>query len=71
MSNVSALPGAIVPTGEPNQALIAALEKILDGARSGELQSFFATGFRADGLPWRVLHRSCLSLPSRPTSSMS
>lgn len=50
MSNVSALPGAIVPTGEPNQALIAALEKILDGARSGELQSFFATGFRADGL---------------------
>lgn len=50
MSNVAALPGVMVPTSEPNEALITALEKILDDARRGELQSFFATGFRADGL---------------------
>lgn len=50
MSNVKAMPGITVPTAEPNKALIKALEDILESARSGELQSFFATGFRADGL---------------------
>ena len=44
------MPGITVPTAEPNKALIKALEDILESARSGELQSFFATGFRADGL---------------------
>lgn len=50
MSNVKALPGVMAPTSEPNQALIKALEDILESAKSGELQSFLATGFRADGL---------------------
>lgn len=50
MSNVKALPGSTVPTNEPNQSLIKTLEDILESARSGELQSFIATGFRADGL---------------------
>lgn len=50
MSNVKALPGVKAPTNEPNPALIKALEDILESARSGELQSIFATGFRADGL---------------------
>ena len=50
MSNVKALPGALVQTGEPNQALIAALKDILADAESGQLQSLFATGFRSDGL---------------------
>lgn len=51
MSNVKAIHGnVIVPTHQPNQGLVEALEKILEEAKSGELQSFFATGFRADGL---------------------
>lgn len=50
MSNVKAMPGVTVPTAEPNKAMIQALEDILESARSGELQSLFATGFRADGL---------------------
>lgn len=50
MSNVKALPGVTVPTAAPNTSLIRALEDILESAKSGELQSFFATGFRADGL---------------------
>ena len=50
MSNVAALPGVKAPTNEPNTAIIKALEDILESARTGELQSFFATGFRADGL---------------------
>lgn len=51
MSNVKAIhSNVVVPTKEPNQNLVQALEKILEEAKSGELQSFFATGFRADGL---------------------
>lgn len=51
MNNVKPISGnVIVPTAEPNQRLVEALEKILAEAKSGELQSFFATGFRADGL---------------------
>ena len=50
MSNVKALPGAIVPTSEPNQAMIQALKDILADAESGRLQSFFAAGFLSDGL---------------------
>lgn len=50
MNNVHVLPGVTAPTSEPNQALIAAIEDILLSAKSGELQSLFATGFRADGL---------------------
>ena len=50
MSNVKPMPGVIAPTHEPNPNLIRAVEDILESAKSGELQSFFATGFRADGL---------------------
>lgn len=50
MSNITALRGAVVPTNEPNQALIAALKDILADAESGRLQSFFAAGFLSDGL---------------------
>jgi hypothetical protein len=50
MSNVAALPGVKAPTKDPNPALIRALEDILESAKTGELQSFMATGFRADGL---------------------
>ncbi len=50
MSNVKAMPGVLVPTKEPNQAIIKALENILESAKAGELQSLLATGFRADGL---------------------
>ena len=50
MTNVTALPGITAPSAEPNSALIEALEDILEMAKSGELQSFFATGFKADGL---------------------
>lgn len=50
MSNITALHGAVVPTSEPNQALISALKDILADAESGRLQSFFAAGFLTDGL---------------------
>jgi hypothetical protein len=50
MTNVTALPGAVVPTDEPNEGLIAALKDILADAESGRLQSFFAAGFLSDGL---------------------
>lgn len=50
MTNVRALPGAVVPTGEPNEALIAAIKDILADAESGQLQSLYATGFLSDGL---------------------
>lgn len=46
MSNVVTMPGCEPPpTGEPNDALIQGLEKLLELARSGELQSFIGTGF--------------------------
>lgn len=50
MSNVKPMRGAVVPTSEPNQALIAALKDILADAESGRLQSFFGAGFLVDGL---------------------
>lgn len=51
MSNVKPLhPGYAIPSREPNAALVEALEAILDAAKSGELQSFIGTGWRADGL---------------------
>ena len=50
MSNVKSLRGDVVPTNEPNEALIAALKDILADAESGRLQSFFASGFLSDGL---------------------
>jgi hypothetical protein len=50
MNKVTALRGAIVPTSEPNQALIAALKDILADAESGRLQSFYASGFLNDGM---------------------
>lgn len=48
---VTFLPGAVRPTkfGEPNQALISALEATLEHARSGRLQSLVATGFMSTG----------------------
>lgn len=50
MNNVRALPGVVAPQTAPKADLIAALEDILADAKSGELQSFFATGFTRDGL---------------------
>ena len=50
MNNVTSLRGAIVPTSEPNQTLIAALKDILADAESGRLQSFYASGFLNDGM---------------------
>ncbi len=50
MNKVTALRGAIVPTSEPNQALISALKDILADAESGRLQSFYASGFLNDGM---------------------
>jgi len=50
MDKVTPLRGAVVQTGEPNQALIAALKDILADAESGRLQSFFGAGFLDDGL---------------------
>jgi hypothetical protein len=50
MTNIKALPGAVVPTSEPNEDLIHAIKGMLADAESGLLQSLYATGFRADGL---------------------
>lgn len=50
MSNVKPLRGAVVPTNEPNEALIAALKDILADAESGRLQSLLAAGFLSDGM---------------------
>ncbi len=50
MTKVTALRGAMVPTDEPNEALIAALKDILADAESGRLQSFVGAGFLSDGL---------------------
>ena len=50
MTNVTALPGVVAPSRDPKADLISALEDILLDAKSGELQSFFATGFTRDGL---------------------
>lgn len=50
MSNVKGFPGVKAPSSEPNAGLIRAIEDILEMAKSGELQSLFATGFKTDGL---------------------
>lgn len=50
MSNVKPLRGAVIPTNEPNPALVAALKDILADAESGRLQSLIAAGFLNDGL---------------------
>lgn len=47
--NVVPLLGARLPTGVPNEALVKALEGLLEHARSGRLQSFIGTGFGDDG----------------------
>ncbi len=49
MTNVTALPGATVPTGEPNAALVRGLRDLLADAEAGRLQSFIGCGFMADG----------------------
>lgn len=50
MTNVVNLAGEPVRApGEPNPALIRAIEQMLEEARSGTLQSFIGTGFLADG----------------------
>ncbi len=50
MSNVKPLRGAVVPTNEPNEALISALKDMLADAESGRLQSLLAAGFLSDGM---------------------
>jgi len=50
MGKVVSITGAEHPAmGSPRAALISVLEKALEKARSGELQSFIGTGFTADG----------------------
>lgn len=49
MSNVSALPGATVPTGEPDTSMVKLLRGVLKMAESGELRSIVMTGFVASG----------------------
>ena len=48
--NVRALPGSKVPSNQPNPDLIAAIERTLQMAKEGQLQSFIGTGFTSDGL---------------------
>lgn len=51
MSNVTALHANVsVPSGQPNEALIDALEQLLAMAKSGQLQSYIGSGFTCDGL---------------------
>ena len=51
MSNVLALhAGIAAPTTEPNTTLVAAIEQLLDLAKTGQLQSYIGTGFTCDGL---------------------
>lgn len=50
MSNIKALPGAVLQTSDPNEDLIHAIKGMLADAESGLLRSLFATGFRSDGL---------------------
>lgn len=48
MTNVRSINGEAVPQlGEPNQGVIGAIEKLLEMAKSGQLQSFIGTGFTA------------------------
>jgi len=49
MSNVRALPGCSVQTGEPNSAIVSMLTDLLDRAKEGKVQSIIATGFMSDG----------------------
>jgi len=60
VSNVVSLSGDALPKmGEPNYALVQLLERMLEDARAGRLQSMVGTGFMADGLRagfWADLH---------------
>jgi hypothetical protein len=40
----------VPPAGTPNEGVIGAVERLLELARSGELQSLVATGFTKDGM---------------------
>lgn len=51
-SNVISINGGPVPehvSGEPCDGMIRALERLLEMARNGEIQSFIGTGFTHDG----------------------
>lgn len=48
-TNVRALPGVQVPTTEPRESLVRALQELLVLAQAGRLQSFVGTGFMSDG----------------------
>ena len=51
MSNITALHSNVsIPTGQPNEVLIDALEQLLAMAKSGQLQSYIGSGFTCDGL---------------------
>ena len=57
--NIRTLPGAKVPSAEPNEVVVEILRKLLKMAETGQLQSFVGTGFTADGLrmaTWIDLH---------------
>lgn len=50
MSNVLAMPGAWnTQLGKPNEFVIRSLERLLEQARSGELQTLVVAGALADG----------------------
>lgn len=50
MSNVVSISGDKPPQlGEPNEAVVAALEELLAMAKGGQLQNFIGTGFAPDG----------------------
>ncbi len=40
----------VIESAEPNEALIAGLEGLVEQARSGQLQTFIGCGFSSDGL---------------------
>jgi hypothetical protein len=42
----------IFDTSEPNEQVIASIEWVLQKAKTGEIQSFFATGQTSDGCIW-------------------
>lgn len=47
--NIHALPGAHVPSTEPNPDVVAVCRNLLAMAEDGRLQSVVGTGFCADG----------------------
>ena len=55
MSKVVSLNGDVVPAaGEPNEFLIESLEKALEEAKSGQLQSMIGRGFCTDGAVYTI-----------------